>query len=58
MTMRFLETLGFFSGLGIVILFIAALALGEVGPAKLATRRYRERMADAFDRTDEYGPAY
>jgi ABC-type spermidine/putrescine transport system permease subunit II len=57
-TMRFLETLGFFYGLGIVILFVAALALGEVVVAKLATRRYRERMAGTFDRTDEYGPAY
>jgi hypothetical protein len=57
-TMRFLETLGFFYGLGVVILFLAALALGEVVVARMAAARFRDRMADGMDREDEYGPAY
>jgi hypothetical protein len=57
-TMRFLETLGFFYGLGVVLIFLAALSLGEVVVARMAAQRYRERMADVMDRTDEYGPAY
>jgi len=57
-TMRFLETLGFFYGLGVVILFLAALALGEVVVARMAAARFRDRMADAMDREDQYGPAY
>jgi hypothetical protein len=57
-TMRFLETLGFFYGLGVVILFLAATALGEVIVARLAAARYRARLDQATERTDEYGPAY
>jgi hypothetical protein len=57
-TMVFLERLGFFYGLGVVILFLGALALGEVVVAGMAARRYRDRMSDAMDREDEYGPAY
>jgi hypothetical protein len=57
-TMVFLERLGFFYGLGVVILFLGAFAFGEVVVAGMAARRYRERMADAMDREDEYGPAY
>jgi hypothetical protein len=57
-TMRFLETLGFFYGLGVVILFLAATALGEVIVARLAAARYRARLDEAMDHTDEYGPAY
>jgi hypothetical protein len=56
-TMIFLERLGFFYGLGIVILFFAALALGEIIVARMAALRYRDRL-DAirvhqgeFDRT-------
>jgi hypothetical protein len=57
-TMRFLEQLGFFYGLGVVILFFAAVGLGEVVVARMAARRYRERMAADFDGTEQYGPAY
>lgn len=72
-TMRFLETLGFFYGLGVVVIFFAALALGEVVVARMAARRYSARMAEASvsmarypqyqdppDQypTDRYGPAY
>ncbi len=56
-TMRFLEQLGFFYGLGVVILFFAAVSLGEVIVARMAARRYSARMAD-FDSTEQYGPAY
>jgi hypothetical protein len=62
-TMRFLETLGFFYGLGVVILFFAATALGEVIVARLAAARYRARLDAATERpdeyrTDQYGAAY
>ena len=56
--MRFLETLGFFYGLGVVILFLAALTLGEVVVARMAAARFRDRLADTMDRGDQYGPAY
>jgi hypothetical protein len=57
-TMRFLEALGFFYGTGIVILFFAALALGEVLVARMAADRYQARMADTMAPEDQYGPAY
>jgi hypothetical protein len=57
-TMRFLEALGFFYGLGVVVLFLAALSLGEVIVARMAARRYSERFGDELDRTEQYGPAY
>jgi hypothetical protein len=57
-TIRFLEALGFFYGLGVVVLFFAALALGEVLVARMAADRYRDRMADTIAAEDQYGPAY
>jgi hypothetical protein len=57
-TMRFLEALGFYYGTGVVILFFAALSLGEVLVARMAADRYRERMADTIAAEDQYGPAY
>jgi hypothetical protein len=71
-TMRFLEQLGFFYGLGVVILFFAAVSLGEVVVARMAARRYSARMdqmaADydqaqpygqtPYGQTQPYGPAY
>ena len=57
-TMRFLEQLGFFYGLGVVILFFAAVSLGEVVVARMAARRYSERLAADFDGTEQYGPVY
>jgi len=56
--MRFLESLAFFYGLGIVIVFCAALALGEVIVAHLAPRWSGNQAADAFEPTDQYGAAY
>ena len=56
-TMVFLERLGFFYGLGIVILFFAALALGEIIVARMAALRYKDRLRairvhqGEFDRT-------
>src|SRR5215472_3180373 len=41
-TMRFLEQVGFFYGLGVVILFFAAVSLGEVIVARMAARRYAQ----------------
>jgi hypothetical protein len=57
-TMRFLEALGFFYGAGVVILFLGALALGEVLVARMAADRYRALMADTIAPEDQYGPAY
>jgi hypothetical protein len=56
--MRFLEQLGFFYGLGVVILFLAAVSLGEVVVARMAAKRYAEWVDADFDRTQQYGPAY
>ncbi len=69
-TMRFLEPLGFFYGLGIVITFLAAVALGEVIVARMAASRFSSRLAEEAASqtaaqyypdhypTDRYGPAY
>jgi hypothetical protein len=56
-TMRLLEGLGFFYGLGVVVLFLAALVVGKAAAAR-ATEAVRARLADALDREDEYGAAY
>jgi hypothetical protein len=55
-TMRLLEGLGFFYGLGVVIVFLAALALGEVLVSRLVNREYQ--MAGPIGPEDQYGPAY
>jgi hypothetical protein len=57
-TMRFLEQLGFFYGVGVVILFFAAVSLGEVIVARMAARRYAQRVDSDFERTEQYGRAY
>jgi hypothetical protein len=72
-TMRFLEPLGFFYGLGVVVIFLAAVALGEVIVARMAANRFSERLAEEAGSqaqppypdqyrtdypTDQYGPAY
>lgn len=46
-TMRFLESLGFFYGLGVAIVFFAALALGRAGVARIIAREYEP--APEFD---------
>ena len=58
--MRFLEQIGFFYGLGVVILFFAAVGLGEVIVARMAARRYAERVEAAadFGQTEQYGAMY
>jgi hypothetical protein len=57
-TMRFLEQLGFFYGLGVVILFFAAVSLGEVIVARMAARRYEQWVDTDIDGTTQYGTAY
>jgi hypothetical protein len=56
-TMRLLEHIGFYSGLGVVIVFLSALALGKAAFARLAGGRYG---APANSATEErqYGQAY
>jgi hypothetical protein len=39
-TMHFLENLGFFYGLGVAIVFFAALALGRAGVARIMSREF------------------
>ena len=41
-TMRFLEGLGFFFGLGVLIVFFAALALGRAGIARIAAAEFEQ----------------
>lgn len=58
-TMHFLEGLGFFYGLGVAIVFVAALALGRITTARVATRGTHARtLDDAVLPSDEYTPAY
>jgi hypothetical protein len=57
-TMRFLEQFGFFYGAGVLILFFAAVGLGEVVVARLAAKRYAQWLDADFDRTEQYGRAY
>lgn len=55
-TMRLLEGLGFFYGLGVVIVFLAALVFGEVLVSRLANREYQ--TAAPMGPEDQYDPAY
>jgi len=57
-TMRFLEPLGFFYGIGVVIIFFAAVSLGEVMVARMAARRYARWIDADFDATEQYRSAY
>lgn len=52
-TMHLLENLGFFSGLGVLIVFLAALAMGRAGVARLLGREFQ-----SVDQTAEYHTAY
>jgi len=54
-TMHFLEGLGFFYGLGVVIVFFAALALGKSAAARAAGRGY---LAPENTEPLEYRPSY
>jgi hypothetical protein len=52
--MTFLEKMSFFYGLGVIILFFAALALGEIIVARMAALRYHDRLNAVMDRQDDY----
>ena len=52
--MTFVERLSFFYGLGVMVLFLAALAFGEVVVARMAALRYHDRLTAAMDHQDEY----
>jgi len=56
--MTFLERLGFFYGLGVVVVFVAALSLGEVIVARMAALRYQDRLTAVIERQDEYNGTY
>jgi hypothetical protein len=56
-TMHFLEGLGFFYGLGIVIMFYAALALGQAAAARTGLLAHQASAADVTQPVDEYHPA-
>jgi hypothetical protein len=55
--MTFLEKMSFFSGLGVIVLFFAALALGEIIVARMAALRYHDRLNAVIERQDEYNTA-
>jgi hypothetical protein len=59
---RFVDDLVFSYGLGVLILFFASVALGEVIVARMAARRLTQRLSGgydpAFDRTDQFRPTY
>ncbi len=57
-TMRFLEGLGFFYGLGVVIVFYAALAMGRaIGARRTAARVYRDGPVEPAE-TDLFHSTY
>jgi hypothetical protein len=56
-TMRLLEHLGFYSGLGVVIVFLGALALGKAVIARLVGGSHAARDARVAEER-EYGATY
>jgi len=56
-TMRLLEHIGFYSGLGAVIVFLGALALGKAAIARLAGGRYSEAPTAVLEER-QYGGTY
>lgn len=54
-TMKFLEGLGFFYGLGVVVVFFAGLAMRGGASARTSARTDEALPADAFAETNEYG---
>ena len=54
-TMRLLEQIGFYSGLGVVIVFLGALALGRAVIAHLARGSSYGASADAVTEERQYG---
>lgn len=58
-TMKFLEGLGFFYGVGVLIMFFAALAMGLAIAARRATTRAdRDAPVTPADAEDVFHPAY
>ena len=58
-TMKFFEGLGFFYGLGVVIVFFAALAMGRaISARRAAARLYRGGPVEPADTEDVFHPAY
>lgn len=55
-TMRLLEHIGFYSGLGVVIVFLGALALGKAAIARLAGGRYGAAATTVMEER-QYGQA-
>lgn len=56
--MRLLEGLGFFYGLGVVIVFLAALVLGRGAVARAAARGYAPDSTAVLADDSGYRPAY
>jgi len=56
-TMRVLEHVGFYSGLGVVIVFLGALALGKAAVARLAGGRYGAPGTTVIEER-QYGQTY
>ncbi|MDR2984516.1 MAG: hypothetical protein LBV34_06715 [Nocardiopsaceae bacterium] len=48
-TMRLLENIGFYSGLGVVIVFLGALALGKAAVARLSRGAYSEPASEVTE---------
>jgi hypothetical protein len=58
-TMKFFEGLGFFDGLGVVIVFFAALAMGRaISARRAAARAYRDGPVERSDTEDLFHPAF
>lgn len=58
-TMRFFEGLGFFYGLGVVIVFLAALAMGmAIAGSRAAARAYPDGPLQPADTEEVFHPAY
>src|SRR5258708_31914791 len=58
-TMRFLEGLGFFYGLGVVIVFFAALSMGRaISARRAAARVHRDGPVELAETEDVFHSAY
>jgi hypothetical protein len=55
---RFVDDLVYSYGLGVLILFLASVALGEIVVARMAARRFSERVSGSYDAIDPIGRPY
>jgi hypothetical protein len=55
---RFVDGIVYSYGLGVLIVFFASVALGEVVVARMAARRFSERVSGSYDATDPIGRPY